>query len=153
MRFTLALAAAAALPVALAAGDKAGKSDREAMAGSWKVVGGESNGQPFPESQAPAISFTLKPDGTATGTTPDGMFTARMKLDEGKKPKTMDIAYDTGPFQGMSQYGLYKLDGDRLTVAVTPPGAREADRPREFRSQEGKCVVFIFERVRAGKKP
>ena len=51
--------------------------------------------------------------------------------------------------QGKQQYAIYKLEGDRLTLAATAPGGKAADRPRDLTT--GRSLVF--ERVKGEKKP
>jgi hypothetical protein len=66
---------------------------------------------------------------------------------------TFDHTPLSGPFKGQTQYGIYKVDGDRWTVVVaTRPGAKAEDRPREFRTKDMKGRLMVWERVDGGKK-
>ena len=57
----------------------------------------------------------------------------------------------TGAQKGKTQYGIYKLDGDKWTVAMTRPGVAETERPKGFDTKDTANVVFTFERVKAEK--
>ena len=83
----------------------------------------------------------------------DGKLTAKLgereqeftyQLDPAKNPKEFSITDD----KDRTVLGIYKLDGDTLTVcfARPVPGAN-GDRPTEFASQEGTTVVLeVFKR-------
>jgi uncharacterized protein (TIGR03067 family) len=66
-----------------------------------------------------------------------------MKLDPTKKPATIDLAITSGNDKGKSQVGIYKIDGDSITICLARPG--ETDRPTEFKSTEenGNILVTI----------
>jgi uncharacterized protein (TIGR03067 family) len=61
---------------------------------------------------------------------------ANYKLDETKKPKEMTVTHD-----GKTMLGIYKLEGDKLTVCI----ANEDDntRPTEFVSKDGTQTMLI----------
>jgi uncharacterized protein (TIGR03067 family) len=141
---------AAAGPVA--ADDRAAAKELKSLAGSWKLVAVEAEGQAIPKGDLPAISFTLLPDGTSTVRTPDGEFQTKSVLDPAKTPRTLDIEYLGGPLKGQKQYGVYKVEGDRWTVCSTPPGGKPEDRPRGFDSKTAKGTLVVWERVKDEKK-
>jgi uncharacterized protein (TIGR03067 family) len=68
-------------------------------------------------------------------------------VDPGKKPKTMDIEYRTGPHKGKKQFAIYQVDKDRLTIWATKPGAAAEDRPRAFDKRDAKkTTLLVFHR-------
>jgi uncharacterized protein (TIGR03067 family) len=134
------------------ADDKAVKKELKAMQGEWKLVAVEVNGEPIPKDKMLAISFVLEADGKSTVQTPDGKFQTQSTIDPTRKPKTIDIEYLGGRFKDKKQYGIYKLDGDRMTVVSTGPGGKPEDRPSGFKTKGTKAQMVVWERVKPDKK-
>jgi uncharacterized protein (TIGR03067 family) len=84
---------------------------------------------------------------------PEEEFRFTMTVNSKKNSKTIDILHESGEQKGKRQYGVYKLEGDKFTVCVTPRGSAEADRPKDFATKDTTNVVFVFERVKEDKKP
>jgi uncharacterized protein (TIGR03067 family) len=78
---------------------------------------------------------------------------ATISVNPGKDPRTIENRHESGPSKGKTQYGIYKLEGDKWTVCMTPPGAEASGRPKDFATKGTTNVVFVFERVKAVKKP
>jgi uncharacterized protein (TIGR03067 family) len=143
------------IPMLLAAaGTDDVRKELKALQGTWKAVGIEAGGKSFPKEFVPPFTFTIGADGKATGKTPKGEYDAKISVDPSKKPRTIENMHETGDHKGKKQYGIYKLEGDKFTVAMTAPGAEEKDRPKDFMTtKETPFVIFIFERVKDEKKP
>jgi uncharacterized protein (TIGR03067 family) len=141
-------------PVLLAADtDDAVKKELKALAGKWKTVAMEAGGNPLPKDDVPDFTFVAAADGKSTGQTPDGEMRFTMTVNPKKKPKTIDNMHESGRHKGMKQYGIYKLEKDKLTVCVSAAGSPEDDRPKEFTTKDSTNVLFVFERVKEDKKP
>lgn len=76
--------------------------------------------------------YTMKAAEGKTLPTSEGGFTA----DADKK--TIDMKPTGGRYKDKTLLGVYKLDGDTLTIAFAEPGK---DRPTGFDSKEGSGVV------------
>ena len=63
-------------------------------------------------------------------------------VDPAKAPKQIDCTILKGPENevGMVSRGLYRLDGDKLTLHVSHPGD---DRPDGFVSREGENAILL----------
>jgi uncharacterized protein (TIGR03067 family) len=140
-------------PLVLLAGDDNVRKELKALQGTWKVVGLEAGGKPFPKEMVIDFTFIVGADGKSIGKMANVEYQATIRVDPGKNPRTIDNVHDTGAQKGKKQFGIYKLEGNRWTVCMTPPGAVETDRPRSFDTKDTTNVVFIFERVKADKKP
>src|SRR5262245_4313046 len=143
--------AMAALAVALSGtsnGADDAKDDLKALQGKWKLVGGERDGTAIPKDNVPPGTVTFEKDGRVTASLPDYEAEGTVKLDPAKKPKTIDLTHDKGPDKDKKQFGIYKLEGDKLTACVSPPGKPEKERPTGFTTKDSDHVLFIFERAK-----
>lgn len=58
--------------------------------------------------------------------------------------KTIDLKPSSGNFKGKTLQGIYKLDGETLTIAFG-----ETERPKGFESKEGsKVVVAVMKKAK-----
>ena len=90
----------------------------------------------------------LAADGSGKIKSPDGIWEVTVRVDPGKKPRTMDIEYCDGPHKGKKQFAIYKLEKEQLTILATPPGAPPKDRPTSFDRRDGaKTTLLQFGRV------
>jgi uncharacterized protein (TIGR03067 family) len=143
-----------ATPLLLAAGtDDDVRKELKALQGKWKTVAMEVAGKPLPKDGIPAFTFIIAADGKSTGQTPQGEFRATITVNPKKNPKAIDNLHESGEEKGKKQYGIYKLEGEKLTVCITAPGSTEGDRPKDFTTKDTPNVVFVFERVKEDKKP
>ena len=142
-----------ATPLLLAAGDDDVRKELKALQGKWKAVALEAGGKPLPKEAIPDFTYIIGAAGKATGKMPQSEYTATMTVNPKKDPTTIDNVHETGAQKGKKQYGVYKLEGDKLTVCMTPPGAAVGDRPKDFTTKDTTNVVFVFERVKDEKKP
>jgi uncharacterized protein (TIGR03067 family) len=143
-----------ATPVLMAAADDdAVMKELKALQGTWKAVALEAGGKPLPKQAVPDFTFVIGADGKSMGKMAQSEYAATITVNPKKDPKTIDNLHDSGPQKGKKQYGVYKLEGDRLTVCITAPGRAEGDRPNDFTTKDTANVMFVFERVKVDKKP
>ncbi len=108
---------------------------------------------PLTPTTIPDFTYTIGADGKATGKMPNSEYTATLTVNPRKDPKTIDNAHESGAQKGKKQYGVYKLEGDKLIVCMTAAGSAESDRPKDFSTKDTAYVVFVFERVKEVKQP
>ncbi len=140
-------------PLLLAADGEEARKELKALQGKWKTVATEAAGKPFPRDAVPDFTFVVAADGKATGKTPQEEFRFTITVNPRKNPRTIENTHESGKQKGKKQYGIYKREGDKLTVCMTPPGKEESDRPKDFSTKDTSNVVFVFERVKEDKKP
>lgn len=152
MRRIICVVAVLSTPLLLSAGDDDVKKELKALEGKWKAVALEAGGNALPKDSVPEFIFIVAADGKSTGQMGKVEYQSTVTVDANKNPRTIDNAHDSGAFKGKMQYGIYKLDGDKWTVCMTPPGAKESDRPKSFDTKDTANVVFVFERMKKEKK-
>jgi RNA polymerase sigma factor (sigma-70 family) len=118
---------------AVANKDEAPK-DEEKILGTWALVSFEEGGQEAPAEAIKEAKVIFAADGkmAVKQGVKEQEFT--YKLDPAKKPKE----FSGTNAQGRTVLGIYKLDGDTLTVCYDRGGGR----PTEFASKGGTTVVL-----------
>jgi uncharacterized protein (TIGR03067 family) len=129
------------------------QKELKSLKGNWKTVGMEFGGKAMPKDQIFLFTVTVGADGKSIGKLAEEEFKFTMTVDPTKKPKTINNDHETGNQKGKKQYGIYKVEGDKWTVCMSPPDAAETDRPKDFTTKDSRNVIFVFERVKEEKKP
>jgi len=136
------------IPAAVLRGED-GKADLDQLQGSWEVTTMEMGGKATAAEDLPGkvtVTFTgekMVMDGPLAA--PEGekpvppAFT--VKLDPSENPKAIDTVALTGRFKGKSQPGIYRLEGDELTLCL--PNQEAKGRPTEFTSPAGSVFVVM----------
>jgi uncharacterized protein (TIGR03067 family) len=126
-------------------GDKDGKSDKDLLQGPWRVVSAEVSGK---KASADELKELQKDPMVFRGDRLIGRYEADYKLDPTKSPKEIDVTPATTPgTQKMTFRGIYRLDGDELTLCLgsVPNG----DRPTGFTLKDGaKAGVIVLKRMK-----
>ena len=135
-------------PLVLSAGDDEVRKELKALEGKWKAVGFEAGGKAFPKEAVFDFTFIVGAGGKSIGKMAKAEYESRMSVDPKKSPRTIDNAHDTGVHKGKSQYGIYKLEGEKWIVCMTATGAKESDRPKSFDTTGTAYVVVTFERIK-----
>ena len=121
----------------VAAPAQAMNKDLEALQGEWKVV---------------SIEPRLEPDAGYTVTIKGDLWTIRapgilggatkttITIDASKNPKTFDLTTKVGDKGVRSQQGIFKLEGNTLTLCQA---MRKAERPSEFKSSDQQTLMVL----------
>lgn len=143
MRFALLLLAFALLPMGLArADDDDKKEDKKAadpIAGVWKAVSYEQDGQKGDEAPDYVLSFKAGKYSQKNNGMEDE--TGSYKLDTEKKPHEVTLTIESGRDKGKKQPGIFKVDGDKLTLCLAMPGSDK--RPEKFEAGEGSNAILV----------
>jgi uncharacterized protein (TIGR03067 family) len=114
------------------------ETDDDRIKGTWLLeTEEEAGGVRHAEGKKIAVTFAAEGKGKVVygiGDREDREFT--FQLDATRKPKEITL---TGP--GETLNGIYKLDGDTLTVCLGQTDGVE--RPREFATREGDRLVLV----------
>lgn len=106
--------------------------------GSWKLIGGEQNGQDEPEEDIQRSTLEIV-GNQHTVTVGDAVMKGTHKLDTSQNPMTIDSTDTAGPFENMSLKGIFKLEDDVVTLCF---GAPDGERPTEFTTKDGKAAIL-----------
>jgi uncharacterized protein (TIGR03067 family) len=124
----IAAAASAQPPEPKAKVDPKQKPDLELIQGTWLIVGLETGGKAESDKNYWGNTFTFTRD---KATLREGTFPAidfALTLDSGRTPKAIDLTA-----KGNVLKGIYKLNGDELTLCIGIGGLR----PTEFATKGG----------------
>src|SRR5262249_30131521 len=120
--------------------DQAKKQGLE-LDGTWQAIKAASQGEVVLVND---MRVTFK-DAKVIWRSGDNIYREDVfKLDPTKSPKTIDFTTTSeGSFKGNTLEGIYRLDGDRLTICTPSfPGVRE--RPTEFKARTGSRTTFVL---------
>jgi len=117
------------------------------VVGEWAassvVVGGK--GQAFPERE---FEYALTADGKFVVRKGKEGGEGKYKLDPKKDPPEIDIFLEGDKADSPTMQGIYKVDGDTLTLCVAP-GGKNAKRPKSFEAPAGsEFMVLTLERAK-----
>lgn len=144
MNRPLLLAALVAITTGAVAapGPKGDKSDLKKLEGDWKVESWVQLGQTIPLN----ATWSFKGD-KYTLDQGSNLEEGTIKLDPGKKPAAIDLAITGGSCKGKNQPGIYKIDGDTLTMCFAWPDV--TDRPTDFTSTaDNRWILVTLIRVK-----
>ncbi|QEH38730.1 hypothetical protein OJF2_73360 [Aquisphaera giovannonii] len=129
----------------------AGKNDEatlRAQAGTWAAVSFRRDGKETPADIVRTITRTVEGDHVVWKR--DGKSFAGTNLVlgvqtiGGKGVKTIDVLPDGGPSKGKRVLGIYKQDGDELTLCMADP---DKPRPTSFEAEPGSHqTLMVFRR-------
>jgi uncharacterized protein (TIGR03067 family) len=141
----LLLASTATLATVDDAKDEAIKKDRKQIAGTWRIVALEVNGNKAMEVDARKLTVVNGSDGTwSLYSEGKEVSKGTSTIDPTQKPKTIDFTPTEGGGKGDLYLGIYELGKDTRKLCFAPPGK---DRPTEFTSTPGsEHILVTFER-------
>jgi RNA polymerase sigma factor (sigma-70 family) len=113
-------------------------TDVQRLQGTWRITALENNGMTIPEVAASGSKITIN-GNLFTTSSMGAVYEGTFKVDESKKPKTLDLTFNAGPEKGNTALAIYELDGDtwKLCLSVT-----SKLRPTEFAAKAGSGHAF-----------
>jgi RNA polymerase sigma factor (sigma-70 family) len=125
--------------------------DMANLEGTWRVVGGEEQGNKIAEKDVKEAKETFVFKGRTMTYCRDGKVLVTMKigLNPTKSPPAIMLELTDGKEKGQHNHAIYKLDGDTLKLRMNDKfgGNSEDERPTDFSTENGKeAVLFILKR-------
>jgi uncharacterized protein (TIGR03067 family) len=121
-------------PSVRSAEDKDG-GDLKKLEGKWTAKSGDGG----------KVTYTFKGKKLKIEA-PSREYAMTVTLDAAAKPeKTIDFKIDEAPddAKGKTSKGIYKIDGEKLTICTSAPGK---DRPKEFAQVEDESYLFAMKK-------
>ncbi|MBA3727390.1 MAG: TIGR03067 domain-containing protein [Armatimonadetes bacterium] len=125
------------------------------LQGVWQVAELHINGKPESTDDGGAGTYTFTGNKLITAAPGDGPDEMTYSLDTASTPTAMDLKFPRamtfpdeagGKRQVERLLAIYKLDGDKLTIAYMPGTARQK-RPTHFEFEEGtELSVVVLKR-------
>ena len=131
--FCVALALNSA-PARMFAGDN---SLDEKLDGEWVLTSFEKDGKKVPEEdfKGMKIRFVTSSGTVAVTKGEKTLAEGKVDVDPAKQPKTINVTITSeGPQKGKNSLGIYRVDGDFLTLCMNESGTV---RPKDFASKPG----------------
>jgi uncharacterized protein (TIGR03067 family) len=133
--------------LALAAADPEVRKDEDRLQGTWKVTSIENDGKKADPKTFAGWKLVVAGNKMTALDGNDVVDDHTFTLAAAAKPPALDLVPLMGEKKAKTVKGIYRLEGDTLTVCVSEPDAKE--RPKEFRSVEGTShTLVVFQRAK-----
>lgn len=112
--------------------------------GTWAVLAFEREGKETPIEIARSIVRIVDGDRVVWKRSGKSFAATRVELNAAHSPATIDVLPEGGPSRDKRILGIYKLEGNRLTICMADP---DHPRPTAFKAEAGsKWTLMRFER-------
>lgn len=118
----------------------------ENMIGEWAGISAAVDGKVLPPDTARELRLTLTQDRYKTVKGTQVLFDSTYRIDAAASPKKIFILGNEGDLTGKEAQGVYKVEGDQMTICYVMPGG---PAPAGFESAPGsKAYLIVWERVK-----
>ena len=120
------------------------KAEQAKHQGVWRAVSFRRDGKETAEAVVRTITREVDGDRVVWRRDGKSFSGSTVVLDPRADPRTIDVHADGGPGRDKVVRGLYKLEGDRLTLCTADP---DQPRPTTFRADPGDhWTLMVFDR-------
>jgi uncharacterized protein (TIGR03067 family) len=132
------------------AGPDAAKQDLETQQGVWAVVSSRRGGSDADTNIVATIRRAVEGDHVVWTRSGKRFAGTTIVLDPKAKPAAIDVIPDGGPSRGERVLGIYKLEGDELTICMADAGK---PRPVKFSAENDEPqTLMVFQREKKPEK-
>lgn len=110
------------------------------LSGEWSCVSATIDGRPMAGDTAKELRLTITADRFKTQRAAQVLFESTYKTDASKNPALIEMIGTEGELKDKPALGIYKLDGDTLTMCYVMPGK---ERPKAFDSPPNSGAFLI----------
>jgi len=121
------------------ADEKTAAQDLKNLQGTWVVIEAERDGAPLDRIKGNKL---VVKDNHFTVVTRSAELKGDLTLGPNKSPKTVDFHHQEGQLRDKKGEGIYRLDGDRLTLCYAEADSGK-ERPDAFATREGSSRLLI----------
>src|SRR5262249_28644075 len=115
--------------------------ERRELTGTWQTVAYTRDGNKASDQGLPKIKLVIDANGRATALrSGETFFAGTTRLDPTTDPMSIDVTYTEGESKGKTAFGIFKIEGDLLTICRALPGQV---RPTEFASAPGNGHLLM----------
>lgn len=125
--------------------DPAARAELARHQGTWEVVAFVYEGREAPREITATMSRVVEDDHVTWYRAGKSFAGTGLVLDPSADPKAIDVIADGGPQRGKAVLGIYRLDGDELTICMAAP---DAPRPTTFDAPQGSGRTLMTFRKR-----
>ncbi len=123
------------------------KKEEAKPKGKWSAVSLKHAGKSLPDDLVKNFSCKIEEKSYTNTLNGNVVEEGEYTFDDSKSPKTIDFDIKTGHNEGKKQIGIFKIDGEKMTLVLAE--ADEKDRPTSFELAEGTDLIeVVLERVK-----
>lgn len=115
------------------------EGDAKLLQGEWVFAAQEGDGEQVPANLLLPLRLTIEGDTFAVRAQGQVLQEGTATYDAAKSPKAVDVAVTGGSDKGTRWLGIYKIDGDTVTLCFDPTGKK---RPTEFKAEKGSGLFL-----------
>jgi uncharacterized protein (TIGR03067 family) len=121
---------------------------RKELEGTWQAVTYALDGKKASEDDMKRVQLVFDADGMTQALNDGKVFIAsQTKIDPAAAPMLIDISFTEGSDKGKASQGIYKIDGEVLTICRSAPGK---PRPNGFSSEMGSgWTLMTYKKLKA----
>jgi uncharacterized protein (TIGR03067 family) len=123
------------------------EKEKKKMQGSWKVVAAQVDAVKIPLDAFKKVVVVIQHDKILFKDNGKVYDEIEFDIDPATKVKEIDYLYTAGLKKGVRERGIYKLDGDQLSICMAQSRQK---RPEDFVSKKGTGQqLMVLKRIKS----